>query len=188
MLRLDDPVSPPVLNLEASSQTNHWISQNKLHRGWSSVATFPMSKEIFPHTEVPSRSRQETYTICTLAPLRELKQATKIPKGHIRRNSPLVFLGKQVYWIYSVFENNAHTMPNHRKALWPWMHHEEGIPDLTLGQLKPQLGPIKQQRRGASLPRWKQADAIGFTALQQRKTSTRSPAILPTLPIATWVW
>lgn len=42
------------------------------------------------------------------------------------------------------------------------MHHEEGIPHLTLGPLKPQLGRIKQQRRGASLPRWKLADGTGL--------------------------
>lgn len=86
-----------------------------------------------------------------------------------RRNPPLVFLRMQVYWIYSFFLNNAHTIANYRKALWSWKHHEEGIPHLTLGQLKPQLGLIKQQKRGASLQRWKRADGIGFTASQKRK-------------------
>lgn len=54
------------------------------------------------------------------------------------------------------------------------MHHEEGIPHLTLGPLKPQLGLIKQQRRGASLPRWKLADGTG---LRLRGSENHQPAI-----------
>lgn len=42
------------------------------------------------------------------------------------------------------------------------MHHEEGIQHLTLGQLKPQLGFIKEKRKGASLSRWKLADGVSL--------------------------
>lgn len=150
------------------------------------VATSPPSIEIFLHGGPPSRSRQETYTICTLGPLRESSQSAKIPKGHIRRNPPLVFFRMQVYWIYSFSRNNAHAIANYRKALWSWMHHEEGIPHLTLGQLNPQLGLIKEQRRGASLPRWKRADGIGSTAPQRHKHQRAIP-LLP-LTLCWWLW
>lgn len=81
--------------------------------------------------------------------------------------APLLFLRNKVYWIY---QNNAHTIANYRKPLWSWMHHEEGIPHLTLGQLKPQLGLIKERRRGASLPRWKLADGTGLLLTAAAKT------------------
>lgn len=42
------------------------------------------------------------------------------------------------------------------------MHHEEGIQHLTLRQLKPQLGFIKEKRKGASHPWWKLADGVGL--------------------------
>lgn len=76
---------------------------------------------------------------------------------------------------FTASRNNAHTIANYRKPLWSWMHHEEGIPHLTLGPLKPQLGLIKQQRRGASLPRWKLADGTG---LLLRGSENHQPAIL----------
>lgn len=62
------------------------------------------------------------------------------------------------------------------------MHHEEGIQHLTLGQLKPQLGFIKEERKGASLPpveigKWKRFAAqtyqihqrVIFTAFYQQQ-------------------
>lgn len=100
------------------------------------------------------------------------------PASGVFKNAGILDL--QLFW------NNAHTIANYRKALWSWMHHEEGIPHLTLGQLKPQLGLIKQQRRGASLPRWERADGIGFTAPQQWKHQRAIPPA--TLPIAAWAW
>ena len=48
------------------------------------------------------------------------------------------------------------------KLLWPRMHHEEGIQHLTPGQLKPQLGFIKEERKVPHFPLWKLADGIGL--------------------------
>lgn len=62
------------------------------------------------------------------------------------------------YWIYCFFKNNEPVNTNYRKPLWQCTHHEEGIQHLTLGQLKPQLGLIKQERTVPQVPRWNLAD------------------------------
>ncbi len=75
------------------------------------------------------------------------------------------------------------------------MHHEEGIQHLTLGQLKPQLGFIKEERKVPHFPpleigRWKTFTAqtyqihqcVIFTAFHQQQ-----PDLTPMLTIAALV-
>lgn len=47
---------------------------------------------------------------------------------------------------FIAFLNGVRVNTNYRKLLQSCVHHEEGIQHLTLGQLKPQLGFIKQER------------------------------------------
>lgn len=58
-------------------------------------------------------------------------------------------------------KNNAHVNRNYSKLLQPCPHHEEGIQHLTVGQLQPQLGFIKELRKVPHFPQWSMPDGTG---------------------------
>ena len=81
-----------------------------------------------------------------------IKTLDQDPEGKDKQISNQVCWPHRFFLLKKTEQNNVRINTNYGKPLRSFMHHKEGIQHLTLGQLKPQLGPIKQERKVPHFP------------------------------------